>query len=358
MSYLTNVVVTGFIFLVWKVASAGDGRLFFIQPTPVDKNFYLVSSEIGNMKIGFDLALKAFKIQFPTSTCTPAITENFYLHTDAQLYDEVRRISALPGPKVMIGLAMTNHARIAAYAAAGTDLIGISTESVTDELRGINPNFISLGAAYQNHWKVTAAGLNTLKCTPENTLGLFAFKSVWSGYYKKSFLEGGYKMAIDVDTFQSVPDIHSKTKCIFFGVSNAASIKPLSMLLEMKWPGTIVGPHDWTYFSGGIRALLADHQTRASRVYAPMIWQRNETEKSKKWAEKNFGKTLAEPIHASVYDTTIIALNYLCRHQNVLQFNANRWQQFGTLRTYQNMAPSGNLETDIHFVELPLVEWN
>jgi len=358
MSYLTNMVGIGFIFLVWKVTWAGDGRLFLIQPTAVDKDFYMVSSELDNMKIGFNLAINAFKAKFPKSTCSPTIIENFHLHSDAQLFDEVRRISALPGPKVMIGLAMTNYARVAAYAAAGTDLIGISTEAVTDELHGINPNFISLGARYQKHWEVTAAGLKTLNCTPDNTLGIFAFQGVWSGYYKKSFLDAGYKMVIDVNKFQSLPDIHPKTTCIFFGISNAESIKPLSKLFKMKWPGTIVGPHDWTYFSGGIRALLADHQARASRVYAPMIWQRNETEKSKNWANKYFGKALAEPIHASLHDTTIIALNYLCRHQNVLQFDAARWRQFGTLRTYQRITPSGNLDTDIHFVELPLVEWN
>lgn len=361
MRFLTNILGIVFVFLfgraVW--AGPGNGHLFFIQPTAVDKNTYVVSGEIDAMKTGFDLAIKAFKTRFPKLKCQPDIAVNFDLYTDAHLFDEVRRISTIPGPKVMVGLGRTNIARVAAFAAVGTDMVGISSAAISDELRDINPNFISVGATYQNHWKVIAAGLKTLNCTPHNTLGIFAFKDVWSGYYKKSFLGDGYKMATDVDQFPSALNIYFKAKCIFLGVPAPAFIKPLSKLLAMKWPGTIIGPHDWTYFSAEIRALLADYKKRTSQIYATMIWRRNESDKSRAWTRAHFSATaLVEPIHVSVYDSTIIALNYLCRHQDVLQFNANQWRQFGTLRNYQGIAPSGNLETDIHFVELPLVEWN
>lgn len=357
MKRVTGILGMLSVFLTGKAAWADNGHLYFIQLIAVDKNTYVVSKQIESMRTGFDLAVKAFKAKFPK--CKPDITVNLELHTDSDLFEEVNRVSRVPGPKAIIGVTRTNFARLAAQASAGTDMIGISSAAISDELRDINPNFISVGTVYPNHWKATTAGLKTLNCKPDNTLGIFAFKDVWSGYYKKSFLGAGFKLAVDVDEFSSKPDVHSKVKCIFLGVSSPASIKPLSKLLAMDWPGAIIGTHDWTYFSAEIRALLADYKKRASRIYATMIWHRNETNESRVWANKHFGDAgLVEPIHVSVYDSAIIALNYLCRDQKVLEFNADRWRQFGTLRTYHSMAPSGNLETDIHFVELPLAEWN
>jgi len=359
MRDLINTVVLLSVFLIGQVVWASDGQLFFIQPDAVEKNTYVLSTQIEAMKVGFDLAVKAFETKFSKTKCKPDITVNFGLHTDANLVEEVKRISNLPGKKVMIGFTRTNFARLAAHASVGTDMIGISSAAISDELGDINPNFISVGTVYQKHWKATATGLHSLKCTPGNTLGIFAFKDVWSGYYKKSFLSGGYRRAVDVDEFSSLPDIDSKVKCIFLGVSAPRSIQPLSKLLTMKWPGVVVGTHDWTYFSAEVRELLAEHKKRATRVYTTLIWHRNDTDESKKWANKHFGKaTIVDPFHASVYDSTIIALNYLCRNQNVLEFNADKWKKFGTLRTYQGMSQSGNLETAINFVELPLVEWN
>jgi hypothetical protein len=359
MRYLINTLKIVSAFLFGQLAWAGDGQLFLIQPTAVERNTYIVSSQIDAIRTGFDAAIKEFKVKHPKTECKPDITVNFGIHTDAALFEEVKRISNLPGPKVIVGLTRTNSARLAAAASLGTDLIGISSASHSDELHGINPNFISVGTAYPAHWKSMAAGLKKLNCTPRNTLGVFAFKDVWSGYYKKSFLQEGYKTVLDVDEFASAPDIASSVKCIFFGLTATASIRPLSKLLTMKWPGTIVGSSDLTFFSGEVRALLADYKKRASRLYATTIWQRNETDESRRWAHKYFGtSTLVEPIHVNNYDATIIALNYLCRHQDVLKFDANRWRQFGTLNTYRSMAPTGNLETDIQFVELPLVEWN
>lgn len=359
MRYLITFLGTWLIFLNGNFTWADNGKLFFIQPTAANKNTYVVSKQIDAMKIGFELALKEFKSNFPKLQCKPGITTDFELHTEADLFDEIKRFSKIPGKKAMIGLTRTNFARLGASASAGSDMIGISSAAISEELRNINPNFISVGTAYQNHWKATAAGLKTLNCTPGNTLGIFAYQDVWSGYYKKSFLGNGYEMVMDVDKFSSAPDIPVEVRCIFLGVSAPRAVKPLSKLLTIGWPGIIVGPHDWTYFSAEIRAVLADYKRRTSRIYATQIWHRHEDDESRSWTNKHFGNTaLVEPIHVSVYDSTIIALNYLCRGQNVLEFNSDRWRQFGTLRTYQGMSPSGNLEAAMRFVELPLVEWN
>ena len=336
---------------------ASDGHLYLFQLIAVDTNTYAVSSHIESMKFGFQAAVKDFQAKYPN--CKPDITVNLELHSDAALFEEVSRVSRLPGPKAMVGLTRTNFARLGARAAAGTDMVGISSAAISDELRDLNPNFISVGTAYPQHWKATAAGMASLGCKPDNTLGVFAPKDVWSGYYRKSFLGGGFKSAVTVDEFMSAPPQPAQTTCIFLGLSTPASVVPLSRLLAAGWPGLIIGTHDWTYFSAEIRAVLAEHKTRASRIYATMIWRPDETVASKAWVGAHFGRSaLAEPIHASVYDSTVIALNHLCRQQSVLSFDAQRWRQFGTLRTYRGMAPSGNLETDIHFVEIPLGEWN
>lgn len=349
----------GLIFLTGNVTWADDGRLYLIQPIAGDKSTYVLSKQGDAMKFGFELALKDFKIKFPKLECKPDITVNMDIRSDSDLYDEVKRLSKVPGRKAVVGLTRSDFARLAASAAIGSDTIGISAGAISNELQSINPNFISVGTAYQHHWKATAAGLKTLNCTPDNTLGIFAFKYVWSGYYKKSFLEEGYKRVVDVDKFLSVPNVPANVRCIFLGLTSPASVKPLSKLLAMKWPGAIIGTHDWVYFSAEIRALLADYKQRASRIYSVINWSRNENDQSRSWANKYFGGvTIVEPIHASIYDATIIALNYLCRGQNVLEFNADRWKHFGTLRTYQGMSASGNLETAIKFVELPIIEWN
>ncbi len=358
MKCLLKFSVVWLLFLSGNVVWADNGQLLFIQPAAIDKNTYAVSTHMDYMKVGFQLALKDFNTKFPQLKCKPDITERFNINTDANLVEEVRRFANMPGRKAMVGLTRTNFARLAAHAAVGTDLLGISSAAISDELQGINPNFISVGTMYQHHWKATAAGLKTLSCTPNNTLGVFAFKDVWSGYYKKAFLADGFKMLVDVDKFSFSPELNANVQCIFLGVSAPASIKPLSKLLAMKWPGAIIGTHDWTYFSAEIRALLADYKKRASRIYATMIWRRNEDDESTAWSNQHFHAALVEPIHVSVYDSTIIALNYLCRGQNVLKYDADRWRRFGMLRTYRGMSSMGNLESGIHFVEVPIVEWN
>lgn len=340
-----------------ETARADNGHLYFFQLIPFEKNTYVVSKQVESMKFGFNLAVKDFQAQYPS--CKPEISVNLELRTDAALFEEVSRISRQPGPKAVVGLTRTNFARLGARASAGTDMVGISSAAISDELRAINPNFLSVGTAYSNHWKATAAGLDSLGCKPDNTLGVFAFTDVWSGYYKRSYLGAGFKNAIDVNDFSASPMPPPRMQCVFLGVSTPASIEPLSKLLATGWAGKVIGTHDWTYFSAEMRALLAEHKKRASRLYATMIWRRDETEVSKAWTRRHFGNgELAEPIHVSVYDSAIIALNHLCRGQNVRQFDAERWRQFGTLRTYRGMAPSGNLETSIHFVEIPLAEWN
>ncbi len=343
--------------LLASAAWAGDGQLYFFQLIAVEKNTYVVSSQVESMRRGFRAAVQDFQEKYPS--CKPDIHVNLELHTDSALFEEVSRVSRLPGPKAMVGLTRTNFARLGARAAAGTDMVGISSAAISDELRDINPNFISVGTVYPQHWKATAAGMASLGCKPDDTLGVFAFKDVWSGYYRKSFLGAGFKSAVDVEDFMAAPTPPpARTKCIFLGLSTPASVAPLSRLLSAGWPGVIIGTHDWTYFSAEIRAVLAEHKRRASRVYATMIWRPEETPESKAWVEAHFARDeLVEPIHASVYDSAIIALNHLCRQQAVLSFDAPRWRQFGTLRTYRGMSASGNLETDIHFVELPLVEW-
>lgn len=358
MRYLSSFLGIVPIFLTWNCAVARDGTLFLIQPTPVNGNHYVVSKQIDAMKIGFELALNAFKKKYPSLQCKPDIKINFQLRTDAKLFDEVRLISQTPGKKALIGVTRTDFARLAARAAAGTDLIGISSAAISDELHDINPNFISIGTRYQNQWKVAAAGLRKLRCVPSNTLGVFALNDVWSEYYKKSYLRQGYDKTTDLDKFLVKPVIDSHVKCIVFGVPAPAAIKPLSQLFVMQWPGAVIGPQDWTYFSDEIRSLLADYEKRATRVYTNLIWTRNETDKSKAWAGKNFDKSeVVEPIHVTAFDATMIALNYLCRNQNVLKFDSVRWSQFGTVRDYQALTPSGNLEAPIYFVELPLEEW-
>jgi hypothetical protein len=359
MKYLINTLAVLSVFLIGKDVLADDGRLFILQPISVDKNTYVVSKQIDAMKMGFELGINAFKAKFPNSKCEPDISANFDIHTDANLYEEIRRISTLQGKKVVVGLTRTNLARLAAHSAAGTDIIGVSSGSTSDELRDINKNFISVGTATQQHWKAGAIGMKGLNCTPDNTLGIFAFKDVWSGYYMKSFLADGYKLTADINEFLSAPDIQSNVKCIFFGVTAPASVKPLSKLLAMEWPGVIIGNLDWTFFSAEIRTVLADYKKRASQIYATVNWRRDETEESQNWANKHFGNTtLIEPIHFGTYESTIIALNYLCRGQDVLKFDRNRWKHFGMLRTYGGMSESGNLETSIQLVKLPLAEWN
>lgn len=346
------------MYLMGAITFADDGKLFFMQSTAVDKQTYVLSSQIQAMKNSFDMALREFRAQNPHLKCTPSIEWKFDLFNDADFYEEVRKISMRPGRKAIVGLTRTNFARLAARAAVGTDMVGISSGSTSDELRKINPNFISVGSATHKQWEAAAEGLKKLSCTPHNTLGIFSDKDIWSAYYRKSYLGSGYKMLVTIDELLAKPNIDRDVKCIFFGITVPASIKPLSKLLAMEWPGIIIGNYDWTFFSAEIRAVLSEYKSSVSHIYATLNWSPKDTDESQQWVRKYFrNSALVEPIHAGVYDSTIIALNYLCRDQDVLHFNKDLWKSFGTLSEYGGISTSGNLETDIRFVELPLAEW-
>jgi hypothetical protein len=55
------------------------------------------------MKLGFELATKSFKARFPDLKCNLRVNENLDIHTDADLYEAIRKISNEPGKKAVVG---------------------------------------------------------------------------------------------------------------------------------------------------------------------------------------------------------------------------------------------------------------
>jgi hypothetical protein len=303
------------------------------------------------MHEAFSIAMRDFRARNPR--CNVSVDEQLGISDEESLYKNVKNASIHPGRNVLVGITRSNFARLAARAAQGSKLRGISSAAFTDELHAINPNFISISSPWIRQWDISKRHLVKAGCSADDTVGIFTFRDVLSKHYRKGFFDSGYRFEYDVDKLEKLLEGRlAKTRCVFMGTSLPGSMKPLSFLYSHNWGGTVVGMGDWTFYTPEMKQFLKRSPGRKFRIFSPLVWSKDENPRVREWISKNLPNMEVEPLTIGVYDSTILGLQYLCRGEDIRKFDAARWANYGLLRDYTGLAESGNLLSPMHFVEI------
>ena len=345
-------------FPILSVLSANGGpdrSLYFLQIIPGDPDSYIVSQQKRAMEEAYKMAVVAFRHRYPK--CSFHTEQIIKTGNESKLFDEIRRIAAHSGKNIAVGFTRSSYARIAAKAAVGSSLIGISIGASSTELRSINPNFISLAAPWTKQWELIYDRLGALFCKKVETFAVFNSKDAYSAYFKRGYEESGFTRMIDLERLKTNPQLAKElydAKCIFLGMNVSVSQAVLSDLLQHNWKGSVFGTGDWSYFSAELRAFLAESKGRRRfNIFTPRTWKPNENKRSTKWfaSLKKRGVALMDPVSVYTHDGVLLGLNHLCLGTDVLKFSRQEYAQMDLLRSYESISESGNLIAPLELIE-------
>lgn len=212
------VACLAFILPNFALAEKGN-TVEFLQIAPVSLNTYILESQVRIMERVAKRAAEDFFAD--NKDCKVTFRSNALLRSDEDLFTAVKKAAATAGERsVVVGFTRTDFARVAARAAVGSKLIGLSSAAISPEPHRINPRFVSLGSSVDAHWAVTSKLLQDKGCSKQTTLGVFVFGDAWSGYYRERFEKSGFPSGLDItqsfpSDATSVPSQLLGAKCLF-----------------------------------------------------------------------------------------------------------------------------------------------
>lgn len=335
----------------------------FLQIAPVSLNTYVLEGQVRIMERVSKLAADDFFAD--NKDCKVTFRSNALLRSDEDLFKAIKKVAATgsSAQSVVVGFTRTDFARVAARAAVGTNLVGLSSAAISPEPHRINSRFVSLGSPVADHWAVTRRLLQDNGCSKESTQGIFVFGDAWSGYFREAFEGAGYATGLDLARVfapesATLPQPVTAAKCLFLGLPSTRAAQALARLRASGYTGTVVGTHDWTFSSPEVRAAMPKKSPLPFRVLAPVLWQAKENANSQRWRDRLFKPTeIVEPLHVSIYDSVRLALGHACGKLNLLKYDEKRWKLAGTVRSSGGLTPTGNTISPIRTMELPDASW-
>jgi hypothetical protein len=130
---------------------------------------YVTSMQTKVMHQAFLLARRDYELNNPK--CDLQIDEQLRIPDEQKLFMMVKEQAQRPGRKAIAGITRSNFARLSATAAKGSDLRGIASASFTDELKSINPNFITVCDSWEKQLEASVKYMRQTACVDSNTLG-------------------------------------------------------------------------------------------------------------------------------------------------------------------------------------------
>ncbi|MEZ4816116.1 MAG: hypothetical protein R3A80_13090 [Bdellovibrionota bacterium] len=326
-----------------------------VEIVPLDPKNYTTSSELKQIRHAIELAKVAYFEK--NKLCKVVINENIKQGSEEELFATVKDIALKNKNPILIGLSRSTFARIAAKAAAGTKLKGISIGASTTDLQSLNSNFVSLASPQTNQWESLLEKIQSItSCTHKTTLGIFNTQNHLSLRFKDNFLKSGYSQTQETSIWN--PNTLSKhiknVKCIFIALNFSESQQYLEAILKSKWRGNIFGVGDWNIFSDEMITLVKKTQYLGLNIFVPTGWTSKINNISTMFAKKMFSEhgTHPSPIGAYSYDAMTIALDAACNGSDIKASNISKINKLGLLRHYESIAKSGNFISKMFIKEL------
>ena len=345
-----------FFFLVSSFAYAEIEKIIhLVQLTPEDPDSHTLSRQSDAVKYGFDTALKDFSKEFPS--CKFKSKVNIGHSSQEALYSKILEIGKLQNKHIVIGFSRSSYARLAAKAAVGSSLKGISIGASTTELRDINPNFYSVASPMNLQWDKINNGLIGNGCNADNTISTFVSSDAYSMGFRDKFLKStiySKKNVFFTNDFRlgkSFKESFKNKSCIFMGMNISTAYDFIHKLVKSKWKGHLFGVGDWYYFSKEFNALVKTEKLSDIKIYIPTGWEPSSTENAKKFSDtfKSIYKVSPDPVVAYTYDATKLALQDLCYNKGLNQLIPSEVKNLNLLRNYKSVGKSNNLISPVYF---------
>ncbi|MGE4233069.1 MAG: EamA family transporter [Bacteriovoracia bacterium] len=333
-------------FVSTKVHGSGSSSVVhIIEVAPSDPTDYTVSAELHQIEYAADMATSAYKSINPS--CQPVVKKLLKRGTEEELASSVRAIANQPGGHVLLGFSRTNFARVAAKAAQGSKLLGISTGASASNLREINQNFVSIVSPWIRQANSVMDEMKKNGCTDGNTTGVFDEKNYLSNRFSESYQQRGKFTASlrhGKDTLSELAKLIGNKKCVFIPLNFSDAQAYVHEIIHSKWKGNLYGVGDWNYYSVELKKSLSSAKYPGLVVFVPTGWIPSASRASEQFAKlvKQKLNEAPSPVGAYAFDATLLALDHACRGLDPIQYEPKKLGRLPLLREYENIGETGN----------------
>jgi hypothetical protein len=330
--------------------------LHLVEFAPIEVADYTVDAELKQISAAAILAESQFRRTHPD--CTFALRSDLKRGSEEELYEKISKIAAEAGKNVVVGLSRTNFARIAAKAAKGSTLSGISIGASAANLARSNPNFISIVSPLINQVEVVLSEFGRRKCDLRRSAGVFDSRQYLSSQYLRAFKDRGLKDLVDL-AFVS-PDWRISRlgvrDCVFIGLNFSDAQSYLKELVSVRVIKAVFGTGDWNFYSGELRkTLVSSGFSGKPKVLVPTGWISGLNASSEEFAKQIYaeksGIDIPGPVAAYTYDAVMLALASFCDGVNFIRPDVKSFGRLKLLRIYSGVTGSGNYLSPISIVE-------
>jgi hypothetical protein len=354
---IIEILIFTFFIPDFATASINPKTLHVVQIVDHTPGSYVSSIELKEITTGAQLAIEDFR---RNQKCDFSTDFELHIGEAESLYNKVKSITRTPGKNVIIGVSRTSYSRLAAKAAAGSSVTGISIGAAATDLSSINPNFFSVAPPWTLQWQLVQEELKASHCSKDHSLGIFDSTDSYSLNFKKAFQESGFPFLYEVnspDITQNLGQLAKNHRCVFLGMNFSSSHGIMSQLVAHSWKGTILGTGDWYYFSKELKILLPKLKTSGIQAASPTTWNWSSTPVMTGFIrrfERQMGRK-PDPVAGFTYEATTLGLFHLCGMTNLKAISKYEMSKLPLLRKYSGFLPSGNLNgsaTIIRFNEV------
>ena len=328
-------------------------EIHVIDLSPAEATDYNVASEGSQIEAAADMAKADYSRLNPS--CQVNFKKDVRTGTEEDLFKEIESLAKTAPNSVVVGLSRSNFARLAAKAAQGSDLVGLSIGAAAANLKEINPRFLSVASPWTKQWEAIEKKMKQLNCTATDALGVFDASQYLSARFRESFEKTLAAAGIESTglTDEKFLEATKSKRCLFIAVPLSVGQRFVRALLRNNWNGFVFGIGDWNIYARELKSTLAEPSRSQLTVFAPTGWKSDVSVRSARFAGsiKERTKEEASPIAAYTYDAVTLALHHACGKENLLSPNIASLRKLPLLRHYEGIANSGNFLSEIYLLE-------
>ncbi len=340
-----------------RVEEIQERVIYFVEMNPPDASGYNVAGQVKQMEAAKQLAERAYRAM--NQTCRFKFESTLTQGLEEDLYRKVQSISQGSAPHAtLVGLSRSSFARIAAKAAVGLPLQGISIGAASAKIREINPNFISIVSPWTKQWEAIHKKMNELSCTATNTIGVFDPKDHLSSEFKSAFLEAGLNRQYGLSDFERFDESLKKgeaaPKCVWIAANFSDSGDWIHSLIRSHFKGALFGVGDWNFYTPEAKRLFQGESAKGMDVFVPTGWVPDSSQRSRNFVRQMKQATGEDPspVSAYTYDAILLAIDQTCGNLKATEFDPKRLLRLPLLRKYEGVGTSGNYLSLMNLIPL------
>jgi hypothetical protein len=333
-------------------AYASEKQIVLMEISPATATDYVVTAESREYQAVADFVLKQYAEK--SEKCEISVKREFRHGSEEDLFKTVKSISNSAEQTIIVGLSRTNFARVAAKAANGTKLIGVSIGASSEQIHNINPNFVSVASPWTLQWEKIKSKMLSDGCTGEKIVGVFDPTNPISNHFRDSFRKDIFGSELLYSSLALNSNYKSLTKypCVFITLNLSQSEQLLSAIDGAPTTEQVYGPGEWNMFDKELNSLLNKIKRSNLKIHIPTGWVTTAAFNSSDFSQHILKKVGRYPSPLGIYfhDALLISLEHLCGHLDARIFDTLKLKKIELNRPYYGITPGGNYLSSMHLI--------